>query len=446
MSVNTTRAVNHERPFSIEELFFSTTDKKGVILSGNEVFQRISGYEFNELIGQPHNIIRHSEMPRGVFQLLWDYLNAGRPIAAYVKNMAKTGEYYWVVALVYPVPDGYLSIRLKPSTDLLPIVDKLYKATKDLEDTAAKNGTPQKLLGQQSIPFILENLKTLGFDNYDSFMQHALLAELQSRSAQMNSSQPQRKETIFGELNKDLRVFFDSLGKYVTLQKCLQETSGTIAKSSMTVRRLALNASIASSQLGDEGKTLDVIANNLGGVSVALGEHAVPLSNSSVEMQSSVNELIFSVCGSWLLLEIANFFSTEIFEQKYKPEAVSLVKKDLHTIFELLEAGFNSSDRHIKGFNSKLKHFDIDAQEMFKVFVSVSFIYSLGQIEAAKLTKVTNFQALFEAAASETGVAKGSLEKLFNEFHAIRKVSFDGSQAKSTIKDAMATVEAAIAS
>ena len=115
-----------ERPFDVAELFFSTTNRKGIIQSGNDVFARVSGYTEAELLGQPHNVIRHPDMPRAVFRLLWDYLEAERPIAAYVKNMAKDGRYYWVLATAVPVTGGYLSVRLKPTSDLLPAVEALY--------------------------------------------------------------------------------------------------------------------------------------------------------------------------------------------------------------------------------------------------------------------------------------------------------------------------------
>src|SRR4051812_39423368 len=89
-----------EQPFEVDELFFSATDRKGIITSGNSVFVRVSGYGRDELVGRAHNLVRHPDMPRAVFQVLWDYLEAGRPIAAYVKNLAKNGNPYWVVATV----------------------------------------------------------------------------------------------------------------------------------------------------------------------------------------------------------------------------------------------------------------------------------------------------------------------------------------------------------
>src|SRR5208337_645098 len=92
-----------EVPYSFEELFFSRTNEKGHILSGNKTFQTISMYSWGELLNRPHNIIRHRDMPRGVFWLLWDTIKKGKPIAAYVKNRAKDGRYYWVLAIVTPI-------------------------------------------------------------------------------------------------------------------------------------------------------------------------------------------------------------------------------------------------------------------------------------------------------------------------------------------------------
>jgi len=104
--------INEAREFAATELFFSTTDLKGRIQRANSVFQRIAAWSWEELEKKPHNIIRHPDMPRIVFQILWDYIQEGRPVVAFVKNLAHDGRYYWVVALVTPMPDGYLSSAL----------------------------------------------------------------------------------------------------------------------------------------------------------------------------------------------------------------------------------------------------------------------------------------------------------------------------------------------
>ena len=83
--------VPKEANFDLQELFFSITKKDSSIVAGNETFTRISGYSRDEIIGQIHNIVRHPDMPRVIFKLFWDYLQANKPVVAYVKNRTKTG-------------------------------------------------------------------------------------------------------------------------------------------------------------------------------------------------------------------------------------------------------------------------------------------------------------------------------------------------------------------
>lgn len=131
----------NESPFGFDELFFSTTNERGVITFGNDVFVRVSGYPRETLKGAPHSIIRHPDVPRAVFKLLWDTLQAGRPIAAYVKNLSANGSFYWVYAFVFPIQDGYLSIRLKPSSPIFSVVKNLYTATLAVEEKDGMEGS-----------------------------------------------------------------------------------------------------------------------------------------------------------------------------------------------------------------------------------------------------------------------------------------------------------------
>lgn len=125
-----------------EDFIVSTTDLKGRITYGNRIFMEFSGYAEEELLGAQHNIIRHPDMPRGVFQLLWDTVQAGNECFAYVKNMAKDGSFYWVFANVTPLfdPDGriegYFSVRRKPAPQALAVVSELYRRMLDAEKRA----------------------------------------------------------------------------------------------------------------------------------------------------------------------------------------------------------------------------------------------------------------------------------------------------------------------
>ncbi len=95
-----------ERSFGDDEIIVSKTDLTGRITYANEIFLRVSGYSEKEALGAPHSMIRHPDMPRSVFQVLWDRLRAGKEIFAYVVNLAKNGDHYWVFAHVTPSFDA----------------------------------------------------------------------------------------------------------------------------------------------------------------------------------------------------------------------------------------------------------------------------------------------------------------------------------------------------
>ena len=116
---------NTEVFFPEDDLIVSKTDLKGRLTYVNQTFCHIAHYNEAELLGQPHSVIRHPDMPRAVFKLLWDTIAEGREIFAYVKNMARTGDYYWVLAHVTPSYDkdknivGYHSNRRVPKHDVV---------------------------------------------------------------------------------------------------------------------------------------------------------------------------------------------------------------------------------------------------------------------------------------------------------------------------------------
>ncbi len=118
--------------FGKEDIIVSKTDLKGRITYANHIFRQVAGYSEAELIGKPHNLIRHPDMPACVFQLLWDTVGQRQEIFAYVVNMARNGDHYWVFAHVTPSYDlagnhiGYHSNRRCPYPDALPAVKGLY--------------------------------------------------------------------------------------------------------------------------------------------------------------------------------------------------------------------------------------------------------------------------------------------------------------------------------
>ena len=112
----------------------SETDKNGIITQANDVFQEVAGYTESELVGANHNIVRHPDMPRAAFNLVWSTIKSGKEIRAYVINKAKNGDHYWVLATVTPTADGYRAERIAPNPTVInDIIAPLYKQMRDKE-------------------------------------------------------------------------------------------------------------------------------------------------------------------------------------------------------------------------------------------------------------------------------------------------------------------------
>jgi PAS domain S-box-containing protein len=125
-------SLDKEIKFSKKKFIVSKTDLKGKIIFINKNFSEISGYDEAELVGVPHNIVRHPDMPRAIFFLIWQSLKSGQPISGVIKNLAKTGEYYWVIAELEPKfnPKGEIvaltAFRRAAPQDVIDTIEELY--------------------------------------------------------------------------------------------------------------------------------------------------------------------------------------------------------------------------------------------------------------------------------------------------------------------------------
>lgn len=160
-----------ERYFDDGNLIVSKTDLKGKILYGNKIFIDISGYEEKEIINKPHSILRHPDMPRVVFKLLWNKISKGEEIFAYVVNRCKNGDHYWVLAHVTPTFNekneitGYHSNRRVP--DKAIIQDKIFPLYKDLSKIE-NEGNNRKDALEKAVRYLNDQLdsKGLGYDEF----------------------------------------------------------------------------------------------------------------------------------------------------------------------------------------------------------------------------------------------------------------------------------------
>ncbi len=155
-----------ERYLQDGDFIVSKTDLKGRITYGNDKFIQVSGYSENELLGAPHNILRHRDMPKVVFKLLWDRVQSKDEIFAYVKNRCKNDDYYWVFANVTASVNkdgkviGYYSVRRKPRPEAVKKIIPIYKKLLDIEK---KSGVEASLNELQAV--LNENKVT-----YDEFI------------------------------------------------------------------------------------------------------------------------------------------------------------------------------------------------------------------------------------------------------------------------------------
>ncbi|HOI84187.1 MAG TPA: PAS domain-containing protein [Campylobacterales bacterium] len=148
------------------EFIVSKTDLKGRIVYGNELFIKMSGYTEEELLGAPHSILRHPDMPKAVFKLLWDTISKGEEIFAFVNNLSKSGANYWVEAQVTPSYDdkgniiAYHSVRRKPKKESIELVSKVYAEMLRIEKSSGVDA---------SFKYLINILESKGV-SYDEFI------------------------------------------------------------------------------------------------------------------------------------------------------------------------------------------------------------------------------------------------------------------------------------
>jgi len=164
--MNRSNPNQNQKSLSSDDFIVSKTDKHGKIIYGNKTFIQISGYDERELIGSPHSILRHPDMPKIVFKLLWDRIQKKEEIFAYVKNLCKDGSYYWVFANATATVDSngnirdFHSVRRKPSDIALSVIPSIYAQLLSAE----RNG------GMEASKAMLDKVLNEKGVDYDTFI------------------------------------------------------------------------------------------------------------------------------------------------------------------------------------------------------------------------------------------------------------------------------------
>jgi len=143
--------INKEIIIPDDQVLISVTDPKGIIIEANDIFIKISGYSEDELVGSSHNIIRHPDMPKIMFKIVWDHIMEKENVMAVVKNLAKDGKYYWVVTDFVTRVDAdrnilnYTAYRRPVHDKVKEAVIPLYRALCAIEDVAGMDAAEKFL-------------------------------------------------------------------------------------------------------------------------------------------------------------------------------------------------------------------------------------------------------------------------------------------------------------
>lgn len=350
-------------PFKLEEIFFSRTNNRGIILAGNEIFRRVSHFEWQELIGAPHKIIRHEDMPKGVFQLLWDTIKDDRPIAAYVKNKAKDGLYYWVIAIVIPTEGGYLSVRIKPSSEIFDVVQDLYKSL-IIEETNTK------ITPEESAQLLIEKIKDLGFSDYSNFATHALSEELVVRDKALNASADKNIESY-----KEMIVSVDGL----------QLETDKLTSEFEALNSISTNMRIIASRLEPSGGPISALSENYWSLAQEISDwfrgFVSESGNAFGTINHTINDGMFLSCTARVLVEAVHQFRNE----KRAVEGIS-VKTELQSLDGLVVRYSKSSIKGLHAISEEAHRISSAVPIMRRYITGLSATRIMCKIESARLT------------------------------------------------------------
>lgn len=401
-------AQNRETHFSENELFFSRTDKRGIIQSGNDVFVRISGYGRSQLVGVAHNIVRHPDMPKAVFKVLWDTIAAGKPISAYVKNLASDGSYYWVFATVFPIPEGYLSIRLKPSTDFFGKIPDLYRQILEKE---------RKENVDSSLKFLLQSLAAMGFKNYDDFTIQAMFAEINQRvrrqaensGKNINHDVNLLTQGILGEIagfcsdSRNIALRTSSrLESFESLSRQLAEKTTFVLKTLKSVDLLAINMSTAARRLGAAGVSLVAIADGIQASASEFRHSLQQFEKSSLAIGQQIRTSGQKIGASHLQVDMIDFYVHEVLRSgggsgQVDASVLQDMQCNARFLVGLAHQTVDGLIQEMQNFGSELRKIYGEVSELESTVGELEIIRKTGKIEASRVIEgAAEFNSFFE--------------------------------------------------
>ena len=440
MKSSAVATVDRPRPFAVNELFFSTTDSRGIITSGNEVFVRISGYAAGELVGKAHNVVRHPDMPRSAFRLVWDRLKAGLPAAALVKNRAKDGCYYWVVALITPTADGYLSVRFKPTGANLGVIEPLYAQMRAAEVAAEQGGADGQAAMDAGAAVLVAALQAHGWADYEAFMRVLLGGELQSRDAALAQGrlaivqplpadaqrralrEPARK--YLAEIYRDgllaykhLDGLYHRLDQFVALNQTLSSKSAFVNTLTDELRLSSINVALASTRLGGEGESLGVISRHMDETSGEVAHSVHGLVTGINTVSGRLRGVNFNLAASRLQLEMSLTFLHELLAS----DDLTAAWQERCGLIRTLHAAFTDTmgqaSQALHELEEAVHPLGAIADYLSRHMLTLQVTQVGGLVESTRLASQGNFHDIFLSIREQIERTHKELAELTNALH-----------------------------
>ncbi|MGE9746360.1 PAS domain-containing protein [Bdellovibrio bacteriovorus] len=380
-----------ESPFGFDEFFFSTTDKRGVIRYGNDVFVRVSVYPKESMLGAPHSLIRHPDMPRAVFKEFWSFLNQGKAVGAYVKNLAGNGSYYWVYAFAFPIGDGYLSVRFKPSSELFSVVQGLYKEVLAYEQ--------QEHSLEESHQHLLLKIQEAGFPDYESFMMKAVMEELKARAAQVLASESRSSgatgasqiTAVTNSTTRKLNDVFDKLRDFQGANQSLDSAMGRLDQGFQQLKFISINMKIAAAKFGEMAASLGVVSHEFSVLSGTIEKHLGGLSGFVEELSSVIQKCVLRAAALNVQMLMVDFFVRESIAKLATSEnAFDEMLQNQKAFSDLFAQYCQNLDKEFSELKKSLSAISYEMLEVAKFVTGLEVVRQMGAIESARTTEIRN--------------------------------------------------------
>ena len=328
-------AAPDEHVFAADELFFSTTDSHGRIHRANSTFMRLSGYPRGALVGRAHNVVRHADMPAGLFRSIWDAIEEGRAASAYITNRSSDDGRYRVFATIVPSGSGYLSVRTLPMlTDLRDDVEAAYARVRDVEEASAAAGSTRREVAAAGQAALQTELQGLGYADAIDFTRRVLVAEVGALLAHGVGipDSPQAEGPVARILSAMSRIEAETAGLVGILQEgrrlvdLLGRRAGEIEALSARLGALreAMRAVGADVAVLGGGPRVDDVAERCRQVDALVlecSEQLHPLRSQIEELRGDLDSVSFRVALARLHNLAAGIFALQIIEGQDEVDA-----------------------------------------------------------------------------------------------------------------------------